>query len=853
MPRLLALFLAALAVLFAPSALAQTCSTEWTGAVGDDFDEPGNWTNGPPMIGSVGCIIAPGTYSVSIVDNTLSTGGPDIQGYGVVVVGGEGAGRQTLALINQQGNAAGPPEVLFEQLLIRPNGELALYAGSLHDTPIVNEGLFRFIHGPIAYLFGTTTLTNTTGTVQFDQSFNAGVQGRLVNEAGGTIRLVGPAARFGGKVLNRGLITSTAGSGSDYNLIGDVNGPEIGFVNDGGRVEVLDGELRVSTDGMHRLAGGTYEAADGARLLLSASGNELEGTLGGAPAGTVEFAPGASGVTSTGAGATLAFGGTGLRWTRNSVRGTWRNTGRLIVAGTGAGINSGTFTNAGRFEVEAVSMSALGAGTLFLNDTQGVVAFTGTSTSVSAGQGAQLVNRGRVVAETGPAFWTASDAPAGTPGVLLDGGRLEATGGDLTVSVTGLARYQGGTYVAAAGRTLTLASSSGEADGTLTGEGEGLFVLYFQDSPTQRPEDEGVLAFGGQGLRLDNTAFTGAWRNTGRVVHRYGIRFQDATFVNEGTAVWPDHHVFQGTTTYVNEAGARIEMVRTGGAGGDPATTSLVNRGTMVLLPGTDGYAQAGFGALVTNAAGGEIRAEAGTIFLNNPADEAGARYTGVGTFQAPAGFTIAGTIAPGNAPGEAGTLTWNRPFAAGPTFVLEVDVNGPDAGTGYDRLAVGGAVTLDGTAVLRQGPGYFPAVGTTFPGVLTAPSVTGTFATETLAQGFSLVVGATAVDAVVTSPVGVEDGPGDAPEALAFGVAALSNPSAQPTVRVTMPEAMALAVDVFDVQGRRVARLADESRAAGVHALPVSGLAPGTYVARVVAVGPTGTERATQRLVVVR
>ncbi len=847
------LLLAALAVLLAPGTLAQTCTTEWTGAVGDDFDEPGNWTAGVPRGLATGCIIAPGTYTVSLADDAQTGGGPPIQPYGIIVVGGEGAGRQTLALINEQGNPAGPVEVRFEQLFIRPNGGLDLYAGSIHDSPIVNEGLFRFISGPIALLDPTTTLTNTTGTVQFDPGANATIEGRLVNEAAGTVRFAGPAARVAGQVVNRGLITSAGGADANYNQIGQTNSPEPTLFNDGGRIEVTDGELRVATFNTIRLVGGTYEAAAGARLLLAATTNEMEGTLGGTPAGTVELSIGASGATTTGAGAVLDVGGTGLRWTRGGVTGTWRNEGLVVVAGTGAGLSGGgTFTNVGQMEIEAASMSALGAGTLFLNDVDGTVAYTGPNTSVAGGQGAMVINRGRIVAEAGPAFWTNGDAPAGTPGILLDGGRLEALGGDLTTSIAGTARYQGGTYVAAAGRTLTLSSTYGEADGTLVGEGDGTFVLYFQGSPTQRPEDEAVLAFGGQGLRLDNTGFTGAWRNTGRVTHRYGITFSNATFVNEGTSVWPGQHVFQNTS-YVNEAGGRIELAGNGsGVAGDPATTSLVNRGEIVLLPGATGPVQAGFSTLVTNAAGGEIRAEAGTIGLGPLVDEAGSRYTGEGAIHVPFGFAVAGTIAPGNAPGEAGTLTWGRPLVTTPTFVLEVDVAGPEAGTGYDRLAVAGDAALGGTAVLRQGDGYFPAVGTSFPGVLTATSVTGTFSTETLDQGFSLVVGATAVDAVVTSPVGVEDAP-EPGEALAFAVGTQANPSAQPALRVTLPEAMALAVDVFDVQGRRVARLADDTRAAGTHALPVAGLAPGVYVARVVAVGPTGTERATQRLVVVR
>ena len=842
------LLLAALAALSAPAALAQTCSTEWTGAVGDDFDTAENWTNGVPLVGAVGCIIAPGTYTVALRDTA-----PFIQTYGVVVVGSEGAGRQTIALV--AGVAGAYPNVVFNQLLIRPNGGLDMYGGVLIDgTAIANEGLLRFISNSGGSIANSVQITNT-GTIEFDQTAGAfTLQGRIVNEAAGTIRWVGPRARIvfdnAAQIVNRGLVTSTGGAGDDFNEFGGAEGVPLSFVNEGGRVEVLDGELRISMGQGIRLEGGQYDAAADARLLITATTNEMEGTLAGTPAGTVEFAVGANGATATGSGATLLFGGTGLRWTRGFGRGAWRNEGRIVVAGTGAGVfEGGTLTNTGRIEVEAVSLSALNNASI-LNDVDGVIAFTGPNTTVAGGGGAPLVNRGRVVAEAGPAFWTGGNA---APGLLFDGGRLEALGGDLTVSSTGTTRYQGGTYVAEAGRTLTLSSTYAEADGLLAGEGEGQFVLYFGNSETQRPEDEGVLAFGGQGIRLDNPAFNGAWRNTGRVVHSLPVTFQDATFVNEGTAVWPAQHVFQNTT-YVNEADGRIEMPGgSNGAIGDPATTALVNRGLLVLQTGPGGPGLAGFDVSVTNAAGGEIRAEAGTIVLNALADEAGAVLSGTGTIQPPSGFTVAGTIAPGNAPDQPGTLAWNGPLAVASSFVLGLDVAGPDAGTGYDRLVVTGAAALAGTLRAHAVGGYAPPVGTAFPGVLTATAVADSFATRAGDPAFSVVYAPTAVDLVLTMPVGAEDGPPEASDPTAFAVAALSNPSAQPSVRVTLPEASALAVDVYDVQGRRVARLADETRSAGVHALPLAGLAPGVYVARVVAAGPTGTERATQRLVVVR
>lgn len=75
-------------------------------------------------------------------------------------------------------------------------------------------------------------------------------------------------------------------------------------------------------------------------------------------------------------------------------------------------------------------------------------------------------------------------------------------------------------------------------------------------------------------------------------------------------------------------------------------------------------------------------------------------------------------------------------------------------------------------------------------------------------------------------------------PLALALGVS--PNPSrGEASVRIVLPAAADVAVDVFDVLGRRVAVLAEGHRAAGPHAFMLGrGLAPGAYVVRLRAGG---------------
>ena len=81
---------------------------------------------------------------------------------------------------------------------------------------------------------------------------------------------------------------------------------------------------------------------------------------------------------------------------------------------------------------------------------------------------------------------------------------------------------------------------------------------------------------------------------------------------------------------------------------------------------------------------------------------------------------------------------------------------------------------------------------------------------------------------------------PADVPSALAVEAVVLNPGADRVLVVYALPEAGAVRGDVFDVQGRRVAVLADGSRSAGCHeaTLDVGALTPVVYVVRVIAGG---------------
>ena len=112
-------------------------------------------------------------------------------------------------------------------------------------------------------------------------------------------------------------------------------------------------------------------------------------------------------------------------------------------------------------------------------------------------------------------------------------------------------------------------------------------------------------------------------------------------------------------------------------------------------------------------------------------------------------------------------------------------------------------------------------------------------------------VVSGFAVDGTFAFGAAVSDEAGPAAEALAFAPAVPNPATSAARVTLSVPQAGAVRLSVFDALGREVAVLADGTLAAGAHAFSVdaAALAPGLYVLR----ATTASGAATQRLTVAR
>jgi ELWxxDGT repeat protein len=116
----------------------------------------------------------------------------------------------------------------------------------------------------------------------------------------------------------------------------------------------------------------------------------------------------------------------------------------------------------------------------------------------------------------------------------------------------------------------------------------------------------------------------------------------------------------------------------------------------------------------------------------------------GTGTL-ANANFINTGTIAPGNSPGIL-NITGN--FTNQGT--LQMELGNTTVGTGYDRLAVSGGVTLGGTLALSQLSGFTLTTGQVYT-VVTGASLSGTFSSVTWPGGVTGTVGYTGNSVTVT------------------------------------------------------------------------------------------------------
>ncbi len=452
---------------------------------------------------------------------------------------------------------------------------------------------------------------------------------------------------------------------------------------------------------------------------------------------------------------------------------------------------------------------------IHVNPTGHLIKSVGGTTNINHG----IENDGTVTAQNGTLGLngpSAVDAPNGNATVTNDGDYIASSGATISFANTHSVSSQG--RVGGAGTTSISHSLSMAAGSTL--DPAVLNVIFFGSLTL-----DGTTAMTLPVLNLNGGGFNPIF-DTDRPVTVTSLSVPDAGTISGGGSVTvPSGGSFSktssGTLTLTNSGvsgpsadlilnvdarldGGSICVGRTGdghpdlpsmqinqdfaiGAGADSTTFNC--SANVVRVNGPSGHLFKEGAGTITNhgrfdVAGGLLSIGAGQTFVVvNGISQSGGLTSiasggvlqGGGVIQPAATLTggvlrgsgqvtghvtnTSGTVEPGSSPG---TLTVTGDYSQGAGGTLRTEITGTTPGSQFDRLEVGGAVSLNGTLAIVNAGGFAPALTDTFQ-ILTGSSVTGTFAQLTGATNGNRIYEAQYNPADVT--LTVAQGPEPEPE----------------------------------------------------------------------------------------
>jgi hypothetical protein len=763
-----------------------TCTDTWTNTAGGAWTVGANWSTGsPPTTVQNACITLDGTYTVQLLSSavtvhSLTFGGTT--GTQLLQIADDCAADGALTVTAASTIGATAQVELTDASTCTGNATLS--------GPVTNNGLVFTDPGVGGQRHLQGTLTNTAlGTVQLNT--NTVLDGTSPNlKNSGTVTLADGVTL---NVPSGSTVTNTAGSLSSSSnptagqvlVSGGTFSEGNGTVSGTKPVVVADGTLTYTGSGASSLAvhgtstlGGKLAAGQALNLESTCAENAMiSGTSTfTSTAGTLTLTNGdscANNVTLSWSG-TLTNSGTmnvqpGRGGTR-TLQGNLTNKGNLFVNTTTADNASGTnFDNFGTITISDGTALNLTNGASFIAD----------STSLVTTSGAGLLY------QNGGTFTQNGGSTSGIKPVVLDTLTLNyASTGNSNAWLHGASNLSG----TMTGKQLLTIESTCAEDAVATANGaftnNGTITLANGDScpgnvtltsPTGIFTSTNSLVSqsgsGGTRTLLGNMIVSGQLTvNTNTAFNSAGTTFTNQGFLN--VADGATFTVSNGTTL-VNTTGGLIVPNNTGlvlvqgatfnqGAGsGNGTKPVVVDDGTLNdTSNGAIGIGIRGTSTLTGSIAAGQTLSVESTCAEN-------------ASVTAPQSFVMGGTLNFTNADScpnnstltlTTGTVTNRGTVAtvagAGGTRLLQgslsnqgtvlVDVGSPlqigrtfsqtSAGTlktnlasatSYGVLNVTGSATLAGAVAPVLIGGYLPTAGTNFP-ILTASSVSGTFATET-------------------------------------------------------------------------------------------------------------------------
>ena len=541
---------------------------------------------------------------------------------------------------------------------------------------------------------GTTTVNNGTITL--------GAADRIANTsdlnvAGGTFNLAGFNETLG-SITGSGNITLGAGtlttnSTSNTTFSGIISGTG-GLTKNGtstltlsgnnsynGTTTINTGTLQISTTG--QLGGGNYSGniANTGTFRYNSTANQ---TLGGIISG--------NGALVKNAASTLTLSG------NNTYTGTTTITaGTLQISSTGllgGGNYSANISNTGTLLIASNSNQTLGgvisgSGALTKNGT-GVLTLSGNNTY----SGATTLTAGQININSATAI--------GTGTLTITGGTIDNTSGSAITLTNNNAQNWNGDFTFNGTKDLNL--------------GTGAVAMNASRVVTV---NAGNLTVGGA---IAGSTFGLTKNGSGTMILTGANTYNGTTTINAGTLTISGGSAIAdaATVTLANTAGVTFNIngnetigsLQGGGVTG--GSVALASGQTLTVAEtGSNSFngSITGAGNLIKSGAGnmtlagtstfnGTTTINAGKLVVNGSAANSavtiatGATLGGTGTVGA---TTVSGTIAPGNSPGTltVGSLTLN----SGGVYTWEMaDATGV-AGTGWDRIASSGLLTVNSTS----------------------------------------------------------------------------------------------------------------------------------------------------------
>jgi fibronectin-binding autotransporter adhesin len=563
-------------------------------------------------------------------------------------------------------------------------------------------------------LSGGSTLSNA-GTMQQTGLSNLSLNGSgtmLDTVAGGVydlqsntqINCVGTTGVFTVEgTLRRSVGTGTATLASNFNLAGtvDVQTGTLTFFPNGVAGSITGGSLNVSTGATLNLTNGATTVVSGA-ISGSGSGKLVlnSGTISVPTMATLSFADplfqvtgGTFSVTGTLTNAASGFitlanvGSTGLTGGgKLSNLGAIRQTGAGGLAIYSAGT---TLDNAvgGLYDVQSNSQIT------YITSTPGTFTNSGTlRRSVGAGTASIVCNftlGGTVDVQTG----TFGFAPSGSTGIVNGanlqvsaGAKLLPTGGFSNVNLAGSITGGGVGAIVMNGGTLSVPADATIAfpDNLFQWAGGSLSV-----APTA------TLTNAASGYLIMSTIPGGSLTGGGTLANSGSIRLSG----NGGLLI------SGAGTTLVNAATGLFDLQGTGGVSYSATKGAIINRG---LFRKRNDSGTATVDCNYSND-GGTIEIQSGNLDLPGTIALNKGTLEGPGILYAPV-INADGTVRRGSSPGK---LTVFGDYTQSGTGNDIVQLNGPNAGSDYDQVAVVGKVTLGGT--LSPSMGYLTNPNDTF------------------------------------------------------------------------------------------------------------------------------------------